>query len=260
MEIIDSINKFLEDKRQLKLQKKAEREYEIENMRHGNLPIVSNPNLVLQQGEVCHYAGNATYARSEIQTVGRTAGYSGVSVKVAKGVTLHTGGARSHAIKEEVPVNDFGTLFITNKRIIFMGDKHFNITYGKVLGFNPLRNGFELQTEKSGYLLSVRDSIYVNAALSSAINLYTGTLIPEPYCKSISDIQSEIISHKKSKSVAFILCLIFGIFGVHRFYVGKKLSGVLYLCTLGLLGIGWVLDLILITSNRFRDVNYQFLE
>jgi len=44
------------------------------------------------------------------------------------------------------------------------------------------------------------------------------------------------------------LAWLFGIFGAHRFYYGKPISGVLYLFTLGLLGIGWIFDLFLIPT------------
>lgn len=39
------------------------------------------------------------------------------------------------------------------------------------------------------------------------------------------------------------LLWLFGFLGAHRFYYGKKVSGVIYLCTLGLLGVGWLFDL-----------------
>ena len=48
----------------------------------------------------------------------------------------------------------------------------------------------------------------------------------------------------KNKWVAFFLCLFLGILGVHKFYEGKILLGIVYLCTGGLLGIGWLIDLI----------------
>jgi TM2 domain-containing membrane protein YozV len=41
---------------------------------------------------------------------------------------------------------------------------------------------------------------------------------------------------------------IFGILGAHRFYFGKPVSGTLYFFTLGLLGIGWLVDLFLMPS------------
>ena len=52
---------------------------------------------------------------------------------------------------------------------------------------------------------------------------------------------------------AFLLCLILGVFGAHRFYVGKSKSGVLQLLTLGGVGIWWLADLILIVTGAFRD-------
>ena len=48
-----------------------------------------------------------------------------------------------------------------------------------------------------------------------------------------------------SVSMGYILW-IFGFLGVHRFYYGKPVTGTLWFCTLGLLGIGWLIDLFLI--------------
>ncbi len=36
--------------------------------------------------------------------------------------------------------------------------------------------------------------------------------------------------------------------GAHRFYFGKQISGTIWFFTLGLLGIGWIVDLVLIPS------------
>ena len=49
------------------------------------------------------------------------------------------------------------------------------------------------------------------------------------------------------KSVGYILW-IFGFTGSHRFYYGKPISGTIYFFTLGLLFIGWFIDLFLIPS------------
>jgi len=44
---------------------------------------------------------------------------------------------------------------------------------------------------------------------------------------------------------------LFGFIGAHRFYYGKPVSGAIYFFTLGLLGIGWIVDLFLIPEmNR----------
>lgn len=57
----------------------------------------------------------------------------------------------------------------------------------------------------------------------------------------------------KQKWVAFFLCLFFGYFGVHRFYVRKMGTGILWLFTLGFGGIGWLVDLVMILLGAFRD-------
>jgi TM2 domain-containing membrane protein YozV len=52
----------------------------------------------------------------------------------------------------------------------------------------------------------------------------------------------------KSKGIAYLLWFFLGWAGIHRFYVGKVLSGIIYLLTLGLLGLGWFIDLFLLSG------------
>ena len=47
--------------------------------------------------------------------------------------------------------------------------------------------------------------------------------------------------------------LFFGVFGFHRFYVGKIGTGIIWLVTLYWLGIGAFIDLIIILCGGFRD-------
>ncbi len=54
----------------------------------------------------------------------------------------------------------------------------------------------------------------------------------------------------QSKWLVFILCLFLGIFGVHRFFERKIGTGILYLCTLGICGIGVIVDLINIARRE----------
>lgn len=50
---------------------------------------------------------------------------------------------------------------------------------------------------------------------------------------------------------------IFGFTGAHRFYYGKPISGTIYFYTLGLLGVGWLIDLFLIPSmDREADIRF----
>ena len=54
---------------------------------------------------------------------------------------------------------------------------------------------------------------------------------------------------------AFLLCFFFGVFGAHRFYVGKTGSGIAQLFTIGGLGIWALVDLVLIICGVFTDGN-----
>ena len=57
----------------------------------------------------------------------------------------------------------------------------------------------------------------------------------------------------KSRIVALLLCLFLGGLGIHRFYVGKTGTGILWLLTGGLLGVGWIIDMICLIVGSFRD-------
>ena len=50
----------------------------------------------------------------------------------------------------------------------------------------------------------------------------------------------------RNKWVAFFLCLFLGLVGAHKFYEGKAGMGVLYIFTVGLFGIGWFADCIVL--------------
>ena len=51
---------------------------------------------------------------------------------------------------------------------------------------------------------------------------------------------------------------LFGITGAHRFYYGKPVTGTIWFFTLGLLGIGWLIDAFLIPRmDRAADRRYQ---
>ena len=53
------------------------------------------------------------------------------------------------------------------------------------------------------------------------------------------------------------LIWIFGFLGAHRFYYGKPVSGTIYFFTLGLLFIGWIVDLFLLPAmDRQADIRY----
>jgi hypothetical protein len=68
--------------------------------------------------------------------------------------------------------------------------------------------------------------------------------VPEP--TDISD---------RTRGVALPVAVLLGIFGAHRFYVGKTGTGLLMLVTMGGCGMWWLYDVILLVAGEFRDAD-----
>jgi hypothetical protein len=66
-------------------------------------------------------------------------------------------------------------------------------------------------------------------------------------------MSDELFASPKSRLVTMLLAFFLGVFGVHRFYVGKVGTGLAMLFTLGGLGIWWLADNIMILAGSFRD-------
>lgn len=67
---------------------------------------------------------------------------------------------------------------------------------------------------------------------------------------------TETTGKTHSRTIGYLLW-IFGFTGAHRFYFGKPISGAIWFFTLGLLGIGWLIDLFLIPSmDRQADARF----
>ena len=64
----------------------------------------------------------------------------------------------------------------------------------------------------------------------------------------------------KSRAAALLLCFFLGVFGVHRFYVGKIGTGILYFLTVGCFGIGWLIDMVTIACGVFRDSQGNYVK
>ena len=65
----------------------------------------------------------------------------------------------------------------------------------------------------------------------------------------MTDNNDRTVTDTHSLLVGYLLW-IFGFLGAHRFYFGRPISGTVYLFTLGLLGIGWLVDLFFDASFR----------
>ena len=83
------------------------------------------------------------------------------------------------------------------------------------------------------------------------------TYCGKPFCKDcLVEVKGKMYClpvSRKSKVTAIILCILLGWLGGHRFYVGKVGTGLLYLFTAGLFGVGVLIDLIMLLLGNFSD-------
>lgn len=94
--------------RQLK-QLETERQNAFNLYRQGKFLPRMNCSIILHKREVCHLICKAKRLEIKNKTVGYTSGYGGASFRIAKGLTLHSGRSRGHAIKRDVKFEYLGT-------------------------------------------------------------------------------------------------------------------------------------------------------
>ena len=77
---------------------------------------------------------------------------------------------------------------------------------------------------------------------------------PPPYTQPVyAQPMTPANESPSSRLVALLLCWFLGVLGIHRFYVGKTGTGILWLFTGGLCTIGAIVDFIMIIIGSFTD-------
>lgn len=121
------------------------------------LPIVHYTGFFPQPDEIIIFATPAYTFVDKNRIIGYTGRSKGISVRVAKGITLRTGGSASKPIRGSVRNHNQGDLVITSKRIIFIGkDDSFDYAINKLSGAKLLdTESFLIQSGKSSKNIQV---------------------------------------------------------------------------------------------------------
>lgn len=106
-------------------------------------------------------------------------------------------------------------------------------------------------------LMAIQEHVANRIAMDVAGFVKPGSALRDPETGRAFRTRDEAlaaVSSPKSRLIALLLCIPpLGIFGVHRFYVGRPYTGLLYIPTVGLFAFGWIIDTILITLGMFAD-------
>ncbi len=134
------------------------------------LPVVPS-NVMLANGEVCHYCGPATFVKTKNVVVGYSGGSRGTSVRIAKGMSVHLGARKAAPIRGDVQERTQGVLSITNKRVVFSANKGaFDKKISALSAVTPYQNGIAFQFGDQQYPLETRQPEYIYQILARVVN------------------------------------------------------------------------------------------
>ena len=131
------------------------------------LPIVRPSALILSGGETCHLEKPAALITVKNVVTGHAGRSSGVSVRVAKGLYLRSGGSSGTPIRSNVEEEHPGYICMTNKRIVFVGQKGFSHPLSSLTALIP--QGYHeviLQFGKSSYRVKMQNPYWIWKILS----------------------------------------------------------------------------------------------
>ncbi len=112
---------------------------------NSEIPIIPVP-ILLEKSETCYFHDTTEWY--EKRTITQRVNYRGptASIRIMKGVRYRVGSIKPQRITtEEWKRIDTGTLYLTNKRIIFLGqNKNSNIRLNKIVSFTPYTDAIEI--------------------------------------------------------------------------------------------------------------------
>lgn len=118
----------------------------------GKIPNIQGSNLILSDGETCCYMDSAYTFVDKTITTGYSGKRNGVSFRIAKGISYHTGGSGSKAIRETKRIIYNGILYLTTNRIIYTAEKNsFDKPFDKITSVSEFDEGIMIQIGSNVY-------------------------------------------------------------------------------------------------------------
>jgi hypothetical protein len=129
-------------------------------------------DISLQKNELCYFTTDVDW--HEQRTVTQRINYAGPTarVRIMKGVYYRAGSIKPQAVRsDEWRLIDSGRIFLTNKRLIFMGrKKNTNIRLNRILSFTPYSDGIDIQKDAGrSPLIAFNENVEIMGMLLSRL-------------------------------------------------------------------------------------------
>lgn len=137
-----------------------------QEIKRGRLPILNTNKIFIKPGEQCHYIDKAIYEQKNVKKryVRKNNGYS--MPGLFKGTRINMGGGHTDVVDNVQYETYRGILYITNKRIIFVGEATgFDKKIDDLVALTPYSNCVELQFSTGTYKIFVPDGNITHAVL-----------------------------------------------------------------------------------------------
>ena len=139
----------------------------------GRLPEVTDPHLLTKKGEVVHLETAATLIK-EVAVREYRGGYSGVSIRIAKGVRYNTGATRGRSVVvgTKLEAADVGVLSVTSTRAVYVGtSRTTEFAYSKLVSLDAFTDGlrFHVTNRQNASLFRLESGDVVVATINAAM-------------------------------------------------------------------------------------------
>lgn len=171
------------------------------------LPRLNPSNLILQNDEYCCFMDDGKTFKQKTITTGYVNKRQGGSVRIMKGVSYHAGSGHSEAVRETQTEIFDGTIYITNKRLIYVskGGDSFDKAIPKLTSVEEAEDGVIIQIGSKTYSIILDTHVLFMQVFSIVKNKEYGAELPETLTKQNVHFSSdhhvtEIQARQKNKT------------------------------------------------------------
>ena len=134
---------------------------------------ISVSGVMLHKGETFYLEARGADAIAEHHHAEYVGGYAGVSMRVARGLSVHTGSSRGkREDRVTLDVDDSGTLYLSNQRVLFVGGrKTVDIPFSRFVGVEAFADGLKVNRSNAKPLVlrtgSQREAVILRRIVSN---------------------------------------------------------------------------------------------